>query len=269
MRGVALKLQMMRRTTWRCLEAARDAALLLLAPQDCRRCGALVERFSDGVACRACWEDWRTTQAARAQVCDGCGRWAEADGPTVVRRARCEQCGAWSLAWVRSGGAYTGALRATLLALKRRPVAPTPLCELLQATWRTQTVLHTADLILPIPLAMQRRRSRGYNQAEILADVVARAARLPVVTEALVRRRETHPHRAGLDEYARRAALRGAFQVVRPRLIAGRRILLVDDVLTSGATLDAAATSLLAAGATMVMALTAARTLLRKRVVAW
>lgn len=269
MRGVALKLQMMRRTTWRCLEAARDATLLLLAPQACRRCGSLVESFRDGAACRACWEDWQAEQAARPQVCDRCGRWAEADGFAVVRRARCEQCGDWSLAWVRSGGVYTGALRAALLALKRVPFAPTPLCELLQATWRAQPVLHTADLILPIPLAQHRRRSRGYNQAEILADAVARAALLPVVPEALVRRRETHPHRAAMDERARRAALRGAFEVARPRLIAGRRILLVDDVLTSGATLDVAAQALSAAGAAAVMALTAARTPLRKRVATW
>lgn len=224
-----------------------------------------MEHLGDGVVCRACWEAWRNEQASRRQVCDRCGRWADASGFDIVRRELCEQCATWSLTWARSGGAYMGALRAALLALKRVPAVPKPLCELLQATWRQQTVLHTSDVIAPIPLAPQRLRSRGYNQAEILAYEVAQAAHRPVVTDALVRRRETHPHRAGLDEVARRTAMRGAFQVVRPRLIAGRRVLLVDDVLTSGATLDSAAKALLAAGAAAVSALTAARTVFRKR----
>ncbi len=252
-------------TVWRPVEAVRDAVLLLLAPQPCRQCGALVECLNDGVVCRTCWETWRAEHATYLQVCDRCGYRAAAHGPAVVRRDRCEQCARWSLTWVRSGGVYTGALRAAVLALKRSPAVPVPLWTLLQETWQVQTVLHASDLIVPIPLAPLRQRLRGYNQAEILAKALARTTCLPVVTEALVRCRETHPHRAGLDAQARRAALHGAFQVLRPRLIAGRHILLVDDVLTSGATLDTAARSLLAAGAAAVSALTVARAAVRRR----
>ncbi|OYT72807.1 MAG: phosphoribosyltransferase [Chloracidobacterium sp. CP2_5A] len=247
------------------LEATRDAALLLLAPQACRQCGGQAERVADGAVCRACWQDWFREQARRAQVCARCGRWADAEGTSVARRERCEQCSAWALEWLRSGGAYVGALRAALLAFKRIPLMPEPLRRMLHETWRQEAALHASDLIAPIPLAPRRERQRGYNQAALLAREVAGVARLPVVTEALARVIETHPHRAGHDERARRDALKGAFRVARPRLIAGRRVLLVDDTLTSGATLDCAAQALLAAGATAVSALTAARAILRAR----
>lgn len=251
------------RTVCRILEAGRDAVLLLLAPQMCRLCGVLVERLSDGVACRNCWEAWCAEQQRRRLACRRCGRWTD-DGPAAVRlQTQCLDCASWSLTWVRSGGAYTGALRAALLALKHSPPLPAPLVAWLQTTWQQQTELHSSDLLVPIPLAPRRERARGYNQAELLAHVVARVARRPVVTEALARVVETFPHRAGLDARARRQALAGAFRVIRPRLIANRRLLLVDDVLTSGATLDTAAETLLAAGAAEVSALTAARTLRR------
>ncbi|MGQ9897549.1 MAG: phosphoribosyltransferase family protein [Acidobacteriota bacterium] len=245
------------------LEAGRDAALLLLAPQVCRQCGALVARQSDGVACRDCWEAWLSEQQRCRLACYRCGRWADGETAAIQLQSSCPQCASWSLTWVRSGGAYTGALRAALLVLKRVPHLPTPLLQLLQTTWEEHPVLHPSELLVPIPLAPRREQARGYNQAVLLAQVVAQVAGRPVVTEALARVIETHPHRAGLDERARRQALDEAFQVIRPRLIANRRILLVDDVLTSGATLDTATRTLLAAGAREVSALTAARTLRR------
>jgi ComF family protein len=246
---------------WRILEAGSDALLTLLAPQICRQCGAWVERQADGAACRACWEAWFAEQSRRRLGCYRCGRWVAANATAIQPQKQCAQCGPWFLTWARSGGTYMGALRMVLLALKRNPRLPTPLAQLLQSTWQQHAVLHTSDLLLPVPLAPRRERMRGYNQAARLAEAVARVARLPVVTEALARVIETYPHRAGLDERARRQALAGAFRVVRPRLIANRRVLLVDDVMTSGATLDTAAQALLAAGAVEVSALTAARTL--------
>ncbi len=251
----------LRQAARRLIEAGSDAVLLLLAPQVCRQCGAWVERQADGVACRACWETWFAEQLRYQPGCHRCGRWVAADVTMVQPQERCTQCAAWFLARARSGGAYTGALRAALLALKHTPRLPTPLVQLLHATWHEQSVLHTSDLLVPIPLAPRREQARGYNQAVQMAEAVAHVARLPVVTEALVRVVETYPHRAGLDERARRQALDSAFRVLRPRLIANRRVLLVDDVLTSGATLDTAARALLAAGAAEVSALTAAQTL--------
>ncbi|MFQ3639296.1 MAG: hypothetical protein SNJ62_04710, partial [Chloracidobacterium sp.] len=209
---------------WRMLEAGWDTAWLLLAPQRCRCCGDLVERYRDGVVCQSCWERWLTEQKQRPMICERCGRWADATVTVGMARRECEQCAPWVLTWARSAGAYTGALRVTLLALKRAPPLPVPLRRLLQQIWQHESLLHTSDLIVPIPLAQERQARRGYNQAELLAREVARAAQRPLVLGVVERVRETIPHRAGLDEQARRAGLKGAFCVARPRLVRNRRV---------------------------------------------
>ncbi len=124
------------------------------------------------------------------------------------------------------------------------------------------------DLVTPVPLHWRRRWSRGYNQAERIARPLARALGVPCLP-VLRRRRPTRPQ-VGLPRRERLANPRGAFAPWRlaslgrspsaGRGIAGRRILLVDDVVTSGATIGAAAKALLAAGAERVAAVAAART---------
>jgi len=104
------------------------------------------------------------------------------------------------------------------------------------------------DLVLEVPLHPTRRRERGYNQAALLADALAEAIAAPRLAGALTRRRATLPQ-ARLDPEARRANLAGAFRVLRPAALAGRSVLIVDDVLTTGATLEASLGPLEAAGA--------------------
>lgn len=115
------------------------------------------------------------------------------------------------------------------------------------------------DLVVPVPLAAQRLRERGYNQAWELARRVAAALGRPADPLALERPLARAPQ-AGLGRAERRRNLQGAFRVARPARIAGRRIALVDDVLTTGATAAEAAQALHAAGATAVHVWTLART---------
>jgi ComF family protein len=119
--------------------------------------------------------------------------------------------------------------------------------------------LNTASRIVPVPLHPQRLRERGFNQAQLLAEAVASRTKLPLDKSSLVRTLHTARHRAGLDAEARRETVRGAFTVRSPRLIAGERILLVDDVLTTGATVSACAQALTEAGAIDVFVLTLGR----------
>jgi ComF family protein len=113
------------------------------------------------------------------------------------------------------------------------------------------------DLILPIPLHARRQRRRGYNQSELLARPLAREMALQFSAAALRRTRHTAPQ-VGLGPAERANNVRGAF-TADPATVAGRHILLVDDVLTTGATMSAAAEALLAAGAQTVSAYCLAR----------
>jgi ComF family protein len=115
------------------------------------------------------------------------------------------------------------------------------------------------DLVLPLPLAPRRLAERGYNQAWELARRVARGQRRPASPRVLQRWLETAPQ-AGLDRAARQRNLQGAFVVALPQAVAGRHVALVDDVLTTGASVGAAALALRAAGAASVCAWVLART---------
>ena len=113
------------------------------------------------------------------------------------------------------------------------------------------------DLVLAMPMHWRKQWERGFNQAELLARPVARRLRMPL--SANLRRARHTKSQAGLSETERRENLRGSFQVKRPGQLAGKRILLIDDVFTTGATLRAASAALKKAGAARVSALTLAR----------
>jgi ComF family protein len=105
-----------------------------------------------------------------------------------------------------------------------------------------------ADLVMAVPLHSARRRERGYNQASLLGEALAEAIGVPVIEGAIERARDTRPQ-ARLDPRERRANVAGAFRVQRPVRLEGRNILLVDDVVTTGATFDACLAALERAGA--------------------
>ena len=117
----------------------------------------------------------------------------------------------------------------------------------------------TIDAIVPVPLHRQRERERGFNQAEILASVLGNRLRRPVLRTALERIRATPPQRGKPRERIRN--VRGAFGVGKPEKIKDRTLLLVDDVFTTGATVNECAKILMKAGARRVLVYTLARAL--------
>ncbi|HEX8458700.1 MAG TPA: ComF family protein [Pyrinomonadaceae bacterium] len=240
------------------VDALCDATLALVYPLRCAACGvAAVERRRDAPACAACWHE--TTFTGDETCCWKCGAqaWGEVL-PEQREQVRCRRCDADAFTAARSLGKYEGALRASILNLKHEPHVSTRLARLLFEAQR-RPPLGAATRIVPVPLHAERERERGFNQAAVLARALATRARLPLDEWSIVRRQHTPRHRAGMDARARRETVESAFQVARPRLVAGERILVVDDVFTTGATVNACAQALTEAGALDVFVLTVAR----------
>lgn len=231
---------------------AIDALLSIIAPA-CAACGALLDEPSRGPVCADCW---RAVLPITPPVCERCGdplpTWRAISAPLEI----CPRCrrGRRAVDHARAIGAYDGPLRAIVHALKydgRRSLAK-PLAALMRE--RCAELLAGVDCVVPVPLHPSRQRQRGFNQA---ADL-AKGLHAPICA-ALKRTRAT-PSQTGLPAARRHKNVRDAFALTR----AGRRlhqsvVLLVDDVSTTGATLEACARVLKAAGAREVRALTAAR----------
>lgn len=235
-----------------------DALLTTAYPQACAICGRSVEERKFGVACEACWEATRIFSGAET-ICWKCGLPSHADvAPEWRDEVRCSRCNPLAFAAARATGLYEGALRESVLLLKRQPHVPQHLEALLLAAARREP-LNTSTRIIPVPLHPERTRSRGFNQAAVIAQVLSKALRLPLDEVGLVRVTSSERYRAGLDAKGRRETVAGAFAVRYPRLVANEDILLVDDVYTTGATVSACAECMTEAGARNVVVLTVAR----------
>lgn len=228
-----------------------DALLTLAYPQVCAICGCSVEQRKFGVVCDACWNATRIFTGGET-ICWKCGALA------ITEVMRCGRCDSQSYTTARAVGHYEGALRESVLLLKRQPHISQHL-EALLTTAAVRNPLSSSTRILPVPLHPKRMKSRGFNQASIIAQALSRVLKLPVDEVSLVRVSGTEKYRAGLDAKGRQDTVAGAFEVLHPRLVEGEDILLVDDVFTTGATVSACAQALSHAGAGNVFILTIAR----------
>lgn len=205
--------------------------------------------------------------ARGAEVCANCIAGVRPLGPACPRCSRpsvggriCRRCATREspLRAMLAAHPFDGAVRAAVLALKYG--GRTRLVPFLSAALADALVTRPleVDLVVPVPLTRARVRARGFNQAELLARPLAEARDWPLHSGALVRARET-AQQTRLPARARRANVAGAFTVPDAALVRDRRILLVDDVCTTGATLEACAAPLLEAGAAGVWAIVVAR----------
>lgn len=236
-----------------------DAFLTLLYPQTCVICERSVERRALGVACEECW---RSTLLFTGEeiICGKCGAPFLGNVDKAKRdEVHCHRCDDHAFTAARACGLYEKALRETVLSLKRQPHAPQKVSQLLLNT-ASLAPLKDSTLIVPVPLHPRRLKLRGFNQASVIADNLSRSLRLPINEVSLIRTTHTEKYRAGLDAKGRTDTVARAFEVVHPRLIAGEKILLIDDVFTTGATAASCANALIEAGADAVFVLTVART---------
>jgi len=233
--------------------AFADALLSVLIPAPCAACGDLLDHPSRGPVCEGCW---RSILPLTPPLCDVCGdplcTWrTPVDG--IARCVRCRRARR-AVDRARAIGAYDGSLRAIVHALKydgRRCLA-WPLADLMQQ--RGGDILSGVEVAIPVPLHWSRRKQRGFNQSADLARHIG----VPVV-HALRRVRATAPQ-VELPAARRHKNVSGAFVATRAASsMRNSTVVLIDDVTTTGATLEACARALKENGIREVRALTAAR----------
>jgi ComF family protein len=235
-----------------------DAFLTLAYPQACTICGQSVEQRKFGVVCEACWEATRIFTGAET-ICWKCGVPAVVEAISFTPdQVRCRRCDLQAFTAARAIGLYEGALRESVLLLKRQPHVSQHL-EALLAIAAQRAPINNATRIVPVPLHSKKMKTRGFNQASILAQALSKSVKLPLDEVSLLRVTGSEKYRAGLDAKGRQDTVAGAFEVRHPRLVADENILLVDDVFTTGATVSACAEALLRSGAKTVSVLTIGR----------
>jgi ComF family protein len=184
-----------------------------------------------------------------APTCERCGS-------TEIQLSYCQTCQT-AISPFQAATYFDDPVRPAIHAIKYSGTAAigNPLGDLLAhawPTWRTR-----AEIVTPVPLHPERQRERGYNQSELIAKRFAKQVDLPMRCDILFRVRHTRPQ-VGLQGKGRRDNVRGAFMAVEP-LVRKKHILLVDDVLTTGATITESAETLYRAGAQSVTAFCLAR----------
>ena len=240
---------------WKPLAAAGRAGLNLLYPPSCLACHGATS--APDTLCTACW---RQVRFIERPYCERLGTpFAQDLGPGLLSPEAMANPPVWARA--RAVASFDeGPARQLVYRLKYydRMELARPL-----GRWMARAgaeLLEEADLLAPIPLHRIRLAHRRFNQSMALASSVSQACGVPVEAFALERAKRSPPQ-VGLSRVQRAANVQGAFKVAdeQRHLIAGRRVVLVDDVLTSGATSNAAARVLLRAGAAQVDLLVFAR----------
>jgi len=232
-----------------------QSVIRAIYPPQCVACDAQTE--DDFGLCAACW---RETQFIGGLVCDTCG--APLPGENNGEIAQCDDCLTIARPWNRGRAVlvYAGVGRRLVLGLKHgdRTDLARP-----AAQWMAQKIADwplSDTVIVPVPLHWVRVARRRYNQSALLAQEIGKVMKLPVCADALLRPKRTTAL-VGHSRDARFAELSGAI-VPNPKRadqISGKAVILIDDVMTSGATLAASAEAAKAAGATNVSIVTLAR----------
>src|SRR5713226_4811847 len=236
-----------------------DAVVSVFFPSGCRICDRLLTTSSRVPLCE---EGLSSFQRVSGLLCEVCGRplpgLAQKEGEPLL----CPACQdrTYTFDRARSFAVYEDAVVRAILLLKFEQIEPLGawfaerLAEMVNAEGDTLA----ADVVVPVPLHRERERERGYNQAALLSKPLAKRLRLPHKAVLLMRTR-ARPDKQVLSLEERWESVRGAFATCPGSQVDNLRVLLVDDVFTTGATLDACARTLRVAGAKSVIGLTVAR----------
>ena len=235
-----------------------NSLLSVFFPTSCSLCQSVVEELSLGVICQSCW---KAVNPFRGVLCSLCGY----GFPSTNIQSATPLCGGcrrslFLFDFARAYAPFEDPFKEIIHQFKYRshPSLARPLARLLLSVYQSNLDQLSADLIIPVPLHKSRERERGFNQAIELARHFAQLTRIPVPSRLLVRTKPTKVQ-AGLSRRERRINLRGAFEVSESGKIKDKTLLLIDDVFTTGATINECAKILRDHGARRINVLTLAR----------
>jgi competence protein ComFC len=238
------------------LASSFKLAELIFFPSLCELCSNLLELPREKIVCRSCLQE---IQPHRTSYCLSCGKFFLGSGEPHYCWRCVEQRPAFSCH--RSCGLYTGKLKDVILLYKYRGfiVLGDFLAEfIIKSLGREESLWWETDAILPVPLHPEKEKERGFNQSQILAKELAKQKQIRLFEGQLVKVKRTLPQ-TSLEAKEREVNLKGAFEVRDREKIMGKIVLLVDDVFTTGSTLQECSLALRAAGALEVRALTVAQ----------
>ncbi len=241
--------------------------LSVLFPADCPACLQPLGRFHLAGICLNCWT---SIKLIRKPYCFKCGipLKPKSSIPSKLEVDRnkglaCNRCRSkkYQFAFARSLGEYEGSLREIIHYYKfgRKSYLSEPLADLMMKTLDIKNIFGNIDVIIAVPLHRKRRKERGFNQAYLIARRLGNKLHIRVEGRVLLRIKKSMPQ-MDLPAHQRERNVMGAFKVMKAKRIRGKRILLIDDVMTTGATVNECAGALMKAGSKDVCVLTIAYT---------
>lgn len=239
------------------LKSLFHSLLNFIFPPFCASCHKKILERKAGLICDECWDSLAKWGPDNCQRCGS--QLPGSDEPAVP--LLCPKCRIpdWACADIRAIGPFQAPIADAIHLLKysdRRSVAK-KLSLYMERSLAGARHYREADLILSVPLHPARRRERGYNQAQLLAQALGKLLDKPCPENIIARARHTQTQ-TKLNKQQRLENVKDIFTVKRPELVGGKTVILIDDVLTTGATIGSCARTLLNAGASRVLALTAA-----------
>lgn len=238
------------------IDSSLKLAELIFFPSLCELCSRLLELPGERIVCHSCL---RELHPHRTSYCLCCGRFFGDSGEPHFCRECLQQRTAFSIH--RSCGSYEGKLKDIIILFKYKgfKVLGKALASFaVKALGHEESLWWKLDALIPVPLHPEKETQRGFNQAKVLAFELGKLKDIPIMEKRLVKVRNTPPQ-TSLEVRDRQRNLRGAFEVVHSEEVEGKALLLVDDVFTTGSTLQQCSLALKKAGAQEIRAITIAQ----------